>query len=112
MMMDCSVSACHWLDSDALQANNSRGFNAPEMWRDNCGTTPVLSAQKLSRDGWIETSEDREKGVASVSAPIRDGDGNVIAALSLSGPLERITSHPGRMFGAQVVAAAQSVTGL
>lgn len=72
----------------------------------------VLSAQKLSRDGWIETSEDREKGVASVSAPIHDGDGNVIAALSLSGPLERVTSHPGRMFGTQVVAAAQSVTGL
>jgi DNA-binding IclR family transcriptional regulator len=47
--------------------------------------------------------------VASVSAPICDGDGEVIAALSLSGPLERITSHPGRMFGAQVVVAARSL---
>jgi DNA-binding IclR family transcriptional regulator len=72
----------------------------------------VLSGQTLSREGWIDTSEDREKGVASVSAPIRDGDGNVIAALSVSGPLERITSQPGRIFGAQVVAAARSVVGL
>jgi DNA-binding IclR family transcriptional regulator len=70
----------------------------------------VLSGQKISRDGWIETSEDREKGVASVSAPIYDSDGEVIAALSLSGPLERVTSHPGQVFGARVVAAAQSVS--
>jgi DNA-binding IclR family transcriptional regulator len=72
----------------------------------------VLSGQALSREGWIETSEDREKGVASVSAPICDGDGAVIAALSVSGPLERVTSHPGKVFGAQVVTAAKSVTGL
>lgn len=72
----------------------------------------VLSGQKLSRDGWIETSEDREKGVASVSAPIRNGDGEIIAALSLSGPLERITSHPGRVYGTNVAAAAQSVSRL
>jgi DNA-binding IclR family transcriptional regulator len=70
----------------------------------------VLSGQKLSRDGWIETSEDREKGVASVSAPIRDADGIVLAALSLSGPLERLTTHPGEVFGARVVAAALSIT--
>ena len=66
----------------------------------------ILSGQKLSTTGWIETSEDREKGVASVSAPITSGDGTIVAALSLSGPVERLTSHPGKKFGAHVVAAA------
>lgn len=66
----------------------------------------VLSGQKLSSAGWIETSEDREKGVASVSAPIVNTHGDVVAALSLSGPVERLTSHPGRKFGDQVVRAA------
>ena len=67
----------------------------------------VLSGQKLASDGWIETSEDREKGVASVSAPIVNGQGDVVAALSLSGPVERLSSHPGRKFGARVVKAAK-----
>jgi DNA-binding IclR family transcriptional regulator len=69
----------------------------------------VLSGQALSTGGWIETSEDRERGVASVSAPIRDGNGFVIAALSVSGPVERVTSHPGKKFGAKLVATAAAI---
>jgi DNA-binding IclR family transcriptional regulator len=69
----------------------------------------VLSGQALSAGGWIETSEDRERGVASVSAPIRDTNGIVIAALSVSGPVERVTAHPGKKFGARLVATAAAI---
>src|SRR3954447_23553509 len=46
----------------------------------------VGSAGKILRGdespkGWIESVEEREAGVASVSAPIRDRHGNVIAAI-------------------------------
>ena len=44
-------------------------------------------------------------GVASVSAPIRGPGGRVIAAVSVSGPIERLSRHPGRLH-AQIVCAA------
>jgi len=60
--------------------------------------------------GWFESVEEREKGVASVSAPVRDASGAVVAAVSVSGPLERLTRAPGRCFGAPVVDAARRIT--
>ena len=65
----------------------------------------VLSGE-TGTDGWIESVEEREPGVASVSAPVRDGAGSVIAAVSVSGPVERMSRSPGTRFGARVVAAA------
>jgi DNA-binding IclR family transcriptional regulator len=65
----------------------------------------VLSGS-LGRDGWVASVEEREPGVASVSAPVHDGAGAVVGAVSLSGPVERLTRHPGARFGAAVVAAA------
>ena len=56
--------------------------------------------------GWVESVEERELGVASVSAPVRCSDGQVIAAVSVSGPIERMSRQPGRVFGSRVVAAA------
>ena len=60
------------------------------------------------RRRWAESVEEREKGVASVSAPVvRDGD--VVAAVSVSGPIERTTRAPGRRYARAVVAAAAEV---
>lgn len=68
----------------------------------------VLSGE-ISRHGWIESIGEREAGVASVSAPIVSSDGAVVAALSVSGPIERLTRQPGRRFGSAVVAAARRI---
>jgi DNA-binding IclR family transcriptional regulator len=62
----------------------------------------------IDRRGWIESVEEREKGVASVSAPVRRG-ARVVAAVSVSGPVERTTRVPGRRYGAAVVDAARQV---
>ena len=60
------------------------------------------------RRRWAESVEERERGVASVSAPVvRDGE--VVAAVSVSGPIERTTRSPGRRYAAAVVAAADEV---
>src|SRR5436309_13906394 len=56
------------------------------------------------RRGWAESVEERERGVASVSAPVLDG-GRVLAAVSVSGPVERTTRAPGRRYAKAVVAA-------
>ena len=66
----------------------------------------VLSA-KTAPASWVESVEERVKGVASVSAPVLDADGHVIAAISISGPLERMSRTPGAKFGPVVVRGAK-----
>ena len=58
--------------------------------------------------GWAESVGQREAGVASVSAPVFDGD-RVIAAVGVSGPIERLTRQPGTKYGPAVMAAARRV---
>lgn len=70
------------------------------------------SAAKVfaARDGkWAESVEEREKGVASVSAPVRAATGAVVAAVSVSGPVERTTRSPGRRYARAVSRAAREV---
>ncbi|MEO6570185.1 MAG: IclR family transcriptional regulator [Ilumatobacteraceae bacterium] len=58
---------------------------------------------------WVESVEEREAGVASVSAPVLAADGSVVAAISVSGPIDRLSREPGRRFGARVAAAAATI---
>ncbi|MDQ3574817.1 MAG: hypothetical protein M3404_07860, partial [Actinomycetota bacterium] len=60
------------------------------------------------RHGWAQSVEEREKGVASVSAPVYR-DGRVVAAVSVSGPVERTTRSPGRRYAGPVTAAARRI---
>jgi DNA-binding IclR family transcriptional regulator len=61
---------------------------------------------EVRRRGWAHSVAEREQGVASVSAPVRTRDGRVVAAVSVSGPLERLTRSPGRLHAEAVCAAA------
>jgi DNA-binding IclR family transcriptional regulator len=69
----------------------------------------VLAAAGTSDTTWMESVEEREPGVASVSAGVRGPGGVVIAAVSVSGPVERLSREPGARFGDAVVAAARAV---
>jgi len=62
----------------------------------------------VRRRGWSASAAEREPGVASVSAPVR-GSGKVLAAISVSGPIERLTRSPGRLHAAAVVAAGERI---
>ncbi|HZX54625.1 MAG TPA: IclR family transcriptional regulator [Ilumatobacteraceae bacterium] len=64
----------------------------------------------LQGDDLAESVEERERGVASVSAAVRDRRGRVTAALSLSGPVERLSRQPGERFGRVVADAADALT--
>lgn len=68
----------------------------------------MLSA--VRRRGWAQSVAEREAGVASVSAPVRGPGGRVVAAVSISGPVERMGRQPGRMHGPAVVAAANRLS--
>ena len=60
----------------------------------------------VRRRGWAQSIGEREPGVASVSAPVRGPNNKVIAAVSISGPIERLGRQPGRIHAAAVVATA------
>ena len=64
----------------------------------------------VRRRGWAQSVGEREPGVGSVSAPVRGPSGRVIAAISVSGPLERLSKSPGRLHGSAVVQAARLIT--
>jgi DNA-binding IclR family transcriptional regulator len=66
----------------------------------------------VRRRGWAHSVAERESGVASVSAPVRGPDGRVVAAVSVSGPLERLTRSPGRLHADAVLAAAAELSRL
>lgn len=69
----------------------------------------ILRGDPLPARGWVESVEEREAGVASVSAPVRDAHGGVVAAVGISGPLERTTRRPGQRYGDAVGRAAATV---
>lgn len=65
---------------------------------------------QVRRRGWAQSVGEREPGVSSVSAPVRGADARVIAALTVSGPIERMGRQPGRRWGPSVVAAANRLS--
>ncbi|MGH3917111.1 MAG: IclR family transcriptional regulator [Pseudonocardiaceae bacterium] len=64
---------------------------------------------EVRRRGWAQSLAERESGVASVSAPVRNSAGNVVAAVSVSGPVERIGRRPGARWAADLLAAAEAL---
>jgi DNA-binding IclR family transcriptional regulator len=62
------------------------------------------------RRDWVQSVEEREKGVASVSAPVTV-DGRVVAALSVSGPVDRTGRSPGRKYGIVLAEIAGLLSG-
>lgn len=65
---------------------------------------------EVRRRGWAQSVAEREPGVASVSAPVRDPRGSVVAAISVSGPIDRLGRRPGARWAADLVAAADAIT--
>ena len=65
---------------------------------------------EVRKRGWAQSVAEREPGVASVSAPVRDGRGTVVAAVSVSGPIDRMGRRPGARWAADLLAASDALT--
>lgn len=90
-----------WEDADKIQRTLARAGGAKF-------TTSTLSA--VRRRGWAQSVGEREAGVASVSAPVRSPNGKVVAAVGISGPVERLSRQPGRLHAAAVAATAEKLS--
>ena len=93
------------------------GAKVLAAWADSATQGAVLgeavfgerTLAEVRRRGWAQSVAERESGVASVSAPVRDASGAVIAAVSVSGPVERIGRRPGIRWAADLLAAAEAL---
>ncbi len=70
----------------------------------------LATLQAVRRRGWAQSVAERAAGVASVSAPVLAPSGRVIAAVGVSGPIERLTRQPGRLHAPAVMAAAERLS--
>lgn len=68
----------------------------------------LLGDEEALHRGWTESVGERAAGTASVSAPVYDG-GYVVAAVCLSGPINRLGDNPGARHAKRVVRAAKAV---
>ena len=69
-----------------------------------------VELEKVRRRGWAEAVNERELGVASVAAPIRDAHGTVVAAVSIGAPVIRLAAARRRELGALIVEAGEAVS--
>jgi DNA-binding IclR family transcriptional regulator len=99
----------------SLQSTHGLRWIVPEGARlplgvGSAGKVLVATRPLRSRHEVVESVEEREPGVASVSAAVVAKDGTTVAAVSVSGPVERLTRHPAKRFGAAVAACADALS--
>ena len=101
-----------------LPMNAGSGAKVLAAWADPSTQRALLvdatfterTLAEVRRRGWAQSVAEREPGVASVSAPVRNPKGSVIAAVSVSGPVERIGRRPGGRWAGDLVEAAGALT--
>jgi DNA-binding IclR family transcriptional regulator len=96
----------------ALPLDRGSGGKVLLAWAADAGRFGDVPAEDLAAiraQGWAASVGEREPGVASVSAPILDGPGRVLASISLSGPIDRLGREPGPRYATTVVAAAADI---
>ncbi|GAA2347605.1 IclR family transcriptional regulator [Saccharopolyspora halophila] len=101
----------------ALSMTAGSGAKVLAAWADAATQRAVLAEavfgertlMEVRRRGWAQSVAEREAGVASVSAPVRDTQGQVVAAISVSGPIDRMGRRPGARWAADLLAAAEGL---
>lgn len=84
-----------------LQRHTPRGIVDPQEF--------MREMARVRAQGYAENRGEWRETVCGVAAPIRDPEGEVIAALGISGPSDRVRPSRFKAFGREVVAAAAEV---
>jgi DNA-binding IclR family transcriptional regulator len=89
-------------------------WSSPEEIAEACAGARFTPADlaRVRKRGWSHTVAEREPGLASISAPVRDDGGAVQAAVSISGPIERIGRSVKPAMARAVLAAAAHLENL
>ena len=79
-------------------------------WSEGGSEFPPRVLAEVRRRGWAQSIAQREAGVASVSAPVLTPNGSLLAAISISGPIERLGRAPGSRFAPVLIAGARRIS--
>ena len=66
--------------------------------------------QAIHAQGWAENLNEAELGVGSVAAPVRNGFGEVVAAVSIAGPIQRLGGESLRRFARPCIEAGLAIS--
>lgn len=88
---------CAWSDPSSLDDVLPHAAFAPR------------TLAEVRRRGWAQSVGQREAGVASVSAPVLGTGGRLLAAVSISGPIERLGRTPGVRFAPVLISGAKRI---
>jgi len=69
-----------------------------------------LELDEVVSRGWAATVEEYEVGLSAVAAPVRDAEGRVVAAVSVSGPSVRLAAETIAHIAPTVVGAADELS--
>jgi DNA-binding IclR family transcriptional regulator len=69
-----------------------------------------LEVARVRHRGWAEAVQEREIGVASIAAPVRDSRGTVVAAVSIGAPLVRLNPAVRRRLVPVILDAGEAIS--
>jgi IclR family transcriptional regulator, acetate operon repressor len=119
------LGATNWLDVSVPPHCSALGkvFYAYRAMALPDGELPIpprgrsLSRRHLERDldevvrrGWALAWEELEEGLVAVAAPVHSRDGSVVAAVSVSGPTNRISKADAARIGARLATDTRSIS--
>jgi DNA-binding IclR family transcriptional regulator len=93
---DHFIGSTNWIGHRVPHTSTAVGkvflaFGAVRLARDHAGLRPELETVRAR--GYATAIGELEPGLAAMAAPVRDGSGDVLAALSISGPEGRLTKE-------------------
>jgi DNA-binding IclR family transcriptional regulator len=94
-----------------LPMSAGSGARILAAWSPERSTFGAAELAAVRDRGWADSTAEREAGVASVSAPVRSPAGDVVAAVSVSGPVDRIARRDAAAWAEEVLAAARALEG-
>ena len=74
------------------------------------GATPSRELQAIQRDGFATSIDELEVGLSAMAAPVRGASGEVIAALSISGPSLRMPEERIKELQAILISEARTLS--
>jgi DNA-binding IclR family transcriptional regulator len=69
-----------------------------------------LEVARVRHRGWAEAVQEREVGLASIAAPVRDSSGAVVAAVSIGAPLVRLNPGVRRRLVPVILDAGEAIS--
>jgi IclR family KDG regulon transcriptional repressor len=98
-------------EDDDTVAEALRGPLAPRTAHTITDPKKIMKAlAEVRRQGFAFEDEQCETGMRSVAAPIRDAEGNVVAAVGIAGPVERLSDEALKRFAPLVVQTADVIS--